>query len=215
MDWSEFFLAHNLDSLRQEAFGNSERERSGGKDIYPESNNVFRAFEITLFDSVRVVIIGQDPYHAHGQAMGLAFSVPDDIRIPPSLRNIFREIHAETGNSAPLSGDLTRWANQGVLLLNNTLTVESGKPNSHSDMGWQEFTDGIMSALSQDASGIVFMLWGKSAQQKIPLIDTLKHLVLTAPHPSPLSAHTGFFGCNHFVLCNEYLVRNGKEPIDW
>ena len=184
-------------------------------ECYPPGRLVFNAFAQTPFDQVRVVILGQDPYHEPGQAMGLSFSVPEGVVLPPSLRNIYAEIAAETGTAAATSGDLTRWARQGVLLLNATLTVRRGYAASHQGHGWETFTDAAIHRLAERREHLVFMLWGSYARQKAALIDGRRHLVLTSPHPSPLSAHRGFFGNNHFRLCNEYLTSHGAQPIDW
>lgn len=183
--------------------------------VYPPPARIFSAFDTTPFDLVKVVIIGQDPYHGPGQANGLCFSVNPGIDIPPSLRNIFKEIHDETGAPIPDNGDLTRWASQGVLLLNASLTVREHAPKSHAGIGWETFTDAAVHALASQRSGIVFMLWGSDAIRKGAFIDRGRHLVLTSPHPSPLSAHRGFFGNLHFVSANEYLRANGKTPIVW
>ncbi|VFQ43228.1 uracil-DNA glycosylase [Desulfoluna butyratoxydans] len=184
--------------------------------VFPAEENVFRALSLTPFDQVKVVILGQDPYHGKGQADGLAFSVPDGVRIPPSLRNIFKEVARDTGR--PLdeaSSDLSRWARQGVLLLNAVLTVEEGKAASHANLGWKGITDGLVHALSAGRSGLVFMLWGGYARGKKHLIDEAKHRILEAPHPSPLSAHRGFMGCGHFSEANRFLAQQGKTPVSW
>ncbi|MDR0907356.1 MAG: uracil-DNA glycosylase [Rikenellaceae bacterium] len=186
-----------------------------GEAIYPAAKNVFRAFEQCSLYDLRVVIIGQDPYHGPGQANGLCFSVADGVAHPPSLRNIFKEISSDIGTPVPLSGNLDRWAEQGVLLLNSTLTVRSGQPNSHSAAGWQTFTDAVVTALNDTREQIVYMLWGGFAQRKGQIVDTLRNCVLTAAHPSPLSAHSGFFGCRHFSQANQYLESIGKTPIQW
>lgn len=185
------------------------------KILYPHPDDIFRAFCTTPFSDVSVVILGQDPYHGPHQAHGLSFSVPEGIKIPPSLQNIFKEIEADSGKTIPLNGNLDRWAKQGVLLLNATLTVEAGKAGSHQNKGWEIFTDTVIQTLSQKSSGIVFLLWGSFAQKKQAMIDHTKHCVLTAPHPSPLSAYRGFFGCRHFSQTNEYLHQQGKKQIDW
>lgn len=183
--------------------------------IYPPGSKIFAAFDSCPFDDVKVVILGQDPYHGPGQANGLCFSVNPGIDIPPSLQNIFKEIHADTGAPIPADGDLTRWARQGVLLLNATLTVEAHQAGSHQGKGWETFTDHAIEALSRDRDNLVFILWGSYAKSKAPLIDKSRHLVLTSPHPSPLSAHRGFFGNHHFSLANDYLSRHGKTPVMW
>lgn len=183
---------------------------------YPKGANIFAAFDHTPFDKVKVVIIGQDPYHEPGQAMGLCFSVPDGIAVPPSLVNIIKEINSDLGTNIPLTcGNLTGWADQGVLLLNATLTVRAHQAGSHQRHGWEQFTDAAISELSARRSGIVFLLWGSYAIAKAQLIDRSKHHVLTAPHPSPLSAYRGFFGCRHFSTTNTILANQGQLPIDW
>ena len=183
---------------------------------YPPGSLIFNAFDSTPFDKVRVVILGQDPYHEPGQAMGLCFSVPQGIAVPPSLVNIIKEINADLGlDISATKGDLSGWAEQGVLLLNATLTVRAHQAGSHQHRGWEEFTDAAITALSERRQGIVFLLWGSYAIAKRKLIDTARHHVLTAPHPSPLSAYRGFFGCRHFSAANALLVQQGKQPIDW
>lgn len=184
--------------------------------VYPHPKNIFRAFDLCPFEKVKVVILGQDPYHGEKQANGLAFAVDEETRVPPSLQNIFKEIENDLGK--PLvhtDGDLSRWAEQGVLLLNATLTVRAHAAGSHQEKGWEQFTDAAIRALSQERAGLVFMLWGNYAKAKGAHIDRSKHLVLEAPHPSPFSAASGFFGCKHFSKANEYLMRNGQTPIDW
>src|SRR5690606_9691094 len=184
--------------------------------VFPPNKMIFNAFEHTPFERTKVVILGQDPYHNVGQAHGLSFSVPRGIDIPPSLRNMYKELSTDIPSFvAPSHGDLSAWADQGVLLLNATLTVRAHTPASHQGKGWETFTDRAIGALSGQRSGIVFMLWGRFAKQKAALIDGGKHLVLTAAHPSPLSAYNGFFGCRHFSRANEYLVAQGEAPIDW
>ena len=190
------------------------KEKSEGKTIYPPGPAIFRAFELTPIDKVKVVILGQDPYHGAGQAMGLSFSVPDNIQAPPSLTNIFKEIQEDLGITMSGRPNLEKWARQGVLLLNASLTVEAGRPNSHSGIGWTEFTDAVIRYLSDNCTGIVFLLWGNYARNKKYLIDTEKHHVLEAAHPSPL-ARGAFFGCRHFSKTNGILVSEGKTPIDW
>lgn len=185
------------------------------KSIFPPASKIFAAFDACPADNVKVVILGQDPYHDVGQANGLCFSVNPGIQQPPSLINIFKEIHDDIGKEIPSSGDLSHWAKQGVLLLNATLTVEAHKAGSHQGKGWEEFTDEVIMRLAQDKSGLVFLLWGSYAIKKGAFIDRTKHLVLTSPHPSPLSAYRGFFGNKHFSRTNEYLISKGKEPINW
>ena len=183
---------------------------------YPPGSLIFNAFDSTPFDRVKVVILGQDPYHEPGQAMGLCFSVPQGIQVPPSLVNIITEINSDLGTAIPKNcGDLSGWAAQGVLLLNATLAVRAHQAGSHQRHGWETFTDAAIHALSQQRTGLVFLLWGSYAIAKKSLIDTTKHLVLTAPHPSPLSAYRGFFGCRHFSQANNYLQQRGQQPIDW
>ena len=185
------------------------------RPIYPQPKHLFNAFDTCPFTDVRIVILGQDPYHGAGQAHGLCFSVPEGKNMPPSLKNIFKEIQDDVGVSIPTHGDLTRWAEQGVFLLNAILTVEAGKPTSHHDIGWEKFTDDVISLLSDSKEHLVFMLWGNYAKQKQEIINKEKHLILTAAHPSPYSASNGFFGCKHFSKANEYLKQHGKEPIIW
>ena len=184
------------------------------RTVYPPKVQVFSAFNTDL-DGVKVVIIGQDPYHGPGQAHGLAFSVCDTVPVPPSLRNMFQEIHTDTGAPIPQSGNLQRWADQGVLLLNNTLTVEAGQAGSHRNKGWETFTDTMIQVLNVEREHLVFLLWGRDARNKKTLIDSSRHLILDAPHPSPLSASYGFFGCRHFSKANTYLQAHGKEAIVW
>ena len=183
--------------------------------VYPPGREIFRSFDCCDFDNVRVVIIGQDPYHGPGQANGLCFSVRDGVRMPRSLVNIFKEIHSDLGKPVPDSGDLTRWANQGVLLLNATLTVRASSPGSHQNRGWETFTDQVIQTISNEKENVVFLLWGSYAQKKGELIDRTKHCVLISPHPSPFSADRGFFGNRHFSKTNEYLRRKGLPEIDW
>lgn len=190
-------------------------EKALKKTIYPPGSMIFNAFAHTPFDKTKVVILGQDPYHGAGQAMGLSFSVPDGVPQPPSLQNIFKELHSDIGMPIPKTGNLTPWAEQGVLLLNASLTVRANEANSHSKIGWTFFTDAVIKKISDKKKGVVFLLWGKFAQEKQVLIDASKHFVLKAAHPSPLSAHNGFFGCKHFSRTNELLVKEGNEPIDW
>jgi uracil-DNA glycosylase len=191
------------------------REEYGSKSIYPHSSLIFNAFEQCPFDKLKAVIIGQDPYHGPGQAHGLCFSVNDGVAFPPSLRNIFEEIKQDTGADVPPSGNLTRWAEQGVLLLNATLTVRAGEAGSHQGKGWETFTDAVIKKVADEKENIVFLLWGAYAQKKAAMIDPTRHKILTAVHPSPLSAYRGFFGCKHFSQANEYLKEKGKEEIRW
>ncbi|GAC1592588.1 MAG: uracil-DNA glycosylase [Ginsengibacter sp.] len=190
-------------------------EKAAGKTIYPPGSLIFNAFNKSDFNNTRVIILGQDPYHNKGQAHGLSFSVPDGVKKPPSLVNIFKELETDLGLKPPSSGNLEPWAKQGVLLLNAALTVRENEPGSHSKIGWLEFTDAIIKKLSLEKKGLVFILWGKFAQDKQVLIDETKHHILKAAHPSPFSADKGFFGCRHFSKTNEYLVKEGLPPIDW
>jgi uracil-DNA glycosylase len=183
--------------------------------VYPAARNIFRAFDRCPFDSVRVVVIGQDPYHGEGQANGLCFSVDEGVDLPPSLRNIFQEVSSDTGVAAPRSGNLDRWAEQGVLLLNAVLTVRAHEAASHAGMGWERFTDAVVRAVAERRRGVVYMLWGSYAQRKASFVDPAENLVLRAVHPSPLSAYRGFMGCRHFSQANAYLESTGREPIAW
>ncbi len=189
-------------------------EYLSGKTIYPRARDIFNAFNLCPFDKVKVVIIGQDPYHEPGQAHGLCFSVPSGITPPPSLINIYREIENDLGRPSSTHGDLTHWANQGVLLLNSTLTVIAHLAASHAGHGWEQFTDAVISAVAKKEH-VVYMLWGSYAQKKASLVDGSKNLVLKSVHPSPLSAYRGFFGCKHFSQANDYLIKTGQTPIDW
>lgn len=190
-------------------------EKAAGKTIYPPGSLIFNAFRLTSFNDVKVVIIGQDPYHGPGQAMGLSFSVPKGVTTPPSLINIYKELKQDIGLTIPSHGDLSHWATQGVLLLNASLSVRANEPNSHAQIGWHDFTNAVIRKISEEKEGVVFLLWGKFAQDKQDLIDGVKHHVLKAAHPSPFSADKGFFGCRHFSKANEYLSKNGRDPIDW
>lgn len=191
-------------------------EMENGIVIYPPSKQIFNAFNLTPFDKVKVVILGQDPYHSKGQAHGLSFSVPDSITPPPSLVNIFKEIESDLGvKISKTNGNLESWAKQGALLLNTILTVRANSPASHRDLGWEKLTDSAIKALSDKREHLVFLLWGKFAQEKESLIDIGKHLVLKAPHPSPFSANSGFLGCKHFSKTNDYLLKTGQKPIGW
>ncbi len=191
-------------------------EKVLGKKIYPPGKLIFNAFEQTPFDEVRVVILGQDPYHGEGQAHGLSFSVPAGIKPPPSLVNIFKEIQQDLGiEMPPQYGNLLKWARQGVLLLNAALTVRAGEPFSHAKYGWAEFTDEVIKKISDERTNVIFLLWGKFAQEKQALIDETKHFILKAAHPSPFSADKGFFGCKHFSKTNQLLMQQGLQPIDW
>ncbi len=184
-------------------------------EVFPAGGNIFRAFDKCPLDRLKVVIIGQDPYHGPGQANGLCFSVNEGIAFPPSLQNIFKEVHADTGADIPLSGNLDRWAEQGVLLLNAVLTVRAHQAASHAGRGWEQFTDAVVRAIAERKEGVVYMLWGSYAQKKGAIADPGRNLILRAVHPSPLSAYRGFFGCKHFSQANDYLRSIGKEPIEW
>lgn len=190
-------------------------KESTGNTIYPSEQLIFSAFDYCPFYSTKVVIIGQDPYHGAGQANGLCFSVNEGIAVPPSLRNIFKEIENDIGKKAPLSGNLKRWAAQGVLMLNATFTVKANSPGSHQQQGWETFTDAVISQLSANREKLVFLLWGAYAVKKGAIIDTQKHLILTAAHPSPFAAYRGFFGCGHFSKTNAYLRQHGMQEVDW
>lgn len=209
---AEFLLSPKMDALRDFLL----QEKQQNKVIYPPSSLIFNALNTTPLNQVKVVIIGQDPYHGPNQAHGLSFSVQRGVALPPSLRNIFHELHTDLGVPIPRHGDLTHWAEQGVLLLNSVLTVEAGQPTSHQKQGWEDFTDHVIDVLNQQREHIVFILWGAYAQRKGQRIDPNKHLILKAAHPSPLAANRGgFFGCKVFSKSNNYLKQNGIEPIDW
>jgi len=185
-------------------------------DVWPKGNNIFKAFDACPFEQLKVVILGQDPYPTPGHAHGLCFSVPSTVKpIPKSLNNIFKEIKSDIGTEFPPDGNLERWAEQGILLLNTSLTVRAGEPNSHKDFGWEKFTDAVIRSISSNKTGVVFLLWGSNAIQKSALVDLNKHFVLTSVHPSPLSAHRGFLGCKHFSKTNEILISQNKTPIRW
>jgi uracil-DNA glycosylase len=190
-------------------------QKSAGQTVYPEEGDIYNALKLTPLSRVKIVILGQDPYHGAGQAHGLAFSVREGVKLPPSLKNIYKEIESEYGRKMPATGDLTGWAEQGVLLLNATLTVLEGAAGSHQKQGWEQFTDAIVHKVAALEKPVVFMLWGSHAQKKASFVDREKHLVLETVHPSPLSAHRGFFGCGHFKKANDYLEANGVEPVDW
>jgi uracil-DNA glycosylase len=208
-----------LEEIASDSFGELKsfllEERGNNKTLYPPGPLIFSAFDHTPFDQVKVVLLGQDPYHGPGQAHGLSFSVPEGVPLPPSLLNIYKELQLEFGWPISRKGNLKKWADQGVLLLNATLTVRANDPGSHQKKGWEEFTDGVIRKLSAQKSGLVFLLWGRYAQAKVPLIDSSKHYILEAAHPSPFSAARGFFGCGHFKKTNELLLSQGLQPIDW
>jgi uracil-DNA glycosylase len=213
------WLAHLRDQFEQpymKALGEFLRaEKGAGKRIFPAGSELFSAFDHTPLKRVKIVILGQDPYHGEGQAHGLCFSVRPGVAVPPSLQNIYKEIHNELGLPVPAHGDLTSWADQGVLLLNSVLSVESAQAASHRGQGWETFTDRVIEVINREREGVVFLLWGSYAQKKGAIIDRNRHCVLQAPHPSPLSAHRGFFGCGHFVAANDYLQARGERPIEW
>ncbi len=213
------WFAHLGDEFREEYMQNLsnylDAQKSQGKVIYPESEHLFAALNTTPLSSVRVVILGQDPYHGPNQAHGLSFSVMPGVKVPPSLRNIYKELEADLACTVPSNGHLQAWADQGVLLLNAVLSVEQANAGSHQGKGWERFTDKVIELVNSECSNVVFLLWGAYAQKKGAPIDSNKHLVLKAPHPSPLSAHRGFLGCGHFSKTNEYLRANGGQPIDW
>ena len=212
--WREV-LQPEFDKPYFELLTNFVRQAYRTTQCFPPAGQIFRAFDLCPFEQVRVVIIGQDPYHDVNQAHGLCFSVQDGVRVPPSLENIYKELHRDLGKPIPTSGNLTHWAEQGVLLLNATLTVEAHHAGSHQGKGWEELTDAAIQALNDRRSNIVFMLWGSYAQRKGQFIDRRRHLVLTAVHPSPLSAYRGFIGCGHFSQANTYLQQHGQTPINW
>lgn len=216
-------IGNQWDEVLHEDFGNEsfakleqflEQEYASGA-VYPPREDLFNALKYTDYPDVKVVILGQDPYHAPNQAHGLAFSVQKGVAVPPSLQNIYKELQSELSCTIPSHGNLMEWAKQGVLLLNTVLSVRDGEPNSHKNMGWEALTDSIICHLSQREEPMAFLLWGANARRKLPLIQNMNHLVLAAPHPSPLSAYQGFFGCGHFARVNEFLVSAGETPIDW
>jgi uracil-DNA glycosylase len=215
ISWHDVIGKEKEQSYFKEALAHSLYERKQGKTIYPPKELVFNAFELTCFSNLKVVILGQDPYHGPNQAHGLSFSVMKGVRQPPSLKNIFKELVSDINFDIPNHGDLSDWAKQGVFLLNTVLTVEQAKAHSHANKGWEIFTDNVIRSISDHHKNIVFMLWGAPAQRKTQLIDQSKHLILKSPHPSPLSAHRGFLGCRHFSQCNEYLRENKIDEINW
>jgi uracil-DNA glycosylase len=213
--WKKILHAEFSKSYFENVAAFLKTEKMQDKIIYPPGSLIFNAFEKTPFTKLKVLLLGQDPYHGKGQAMGLSFSVPKGVRPPPSLVNIFKELHDDVGVPTPSTGDLTPWAEQGVMLLNAALTVRAGEPNSHAKIGWHQFTDAVIKKVSDEAEGIIFLLWGAFAHQKQELIDQTKHHVLKAAHPSPYSADKGFFGCKHFSKTNEFLIQQKQDPIDW
>lgn len=213
--WKSALKAEFAKPYFEQAAIHVKTEKSQGKTIYPPGSMIFNAFNHTPFDKVKVVILGQDPYHGPNQAHGLCFSVQPGIAPPPSLLNIFKELQDDIGIPIPSHGNLTHWAEQGVFLLNASLTVRAGEPMSHAKIGWAPFTDAVIKTISDKKEHVVFLLWGKFAQEKSVLINQAKHLILRAAHPSPLSAYAGFLGCKHFSKTNEYLVKHGIDPVDW
>lgn len=210
------YLSPEFDSIYFKSLEKFLEKEYFEKSVYPLKKNIFNAFNASSFSNTKVIIIGQDPYHQTGQAHGLSFSVEKDIKLPPSLKNIFKEIEDDLGTPTKLSnGNLLPWATQGVLLLNSILTVEDSHPMSHQNKGWEIFTDRVIEVLGAEKENLVFILWGKPAELKAKNVDGKRHLILTAPHPSPLSSYRGFFGCKHFSVCNDYLLRTGQSPIDW
>ena len=216
MPWQQLLGQEKQQPYFIETLAQVEQARLAGQVIYPPQADVFNAFKLTELENLKVVILGQDPYHGPNQAHGLAFSVRQGVRVPPSLQNMYKELALEYPDfQIPQHGCLESWANQGVMLLNTVLTVVATQPNSHRHLGWEQFTDKVIAQISSHCSGIVFLLWGSHAQKKGRLIDRQRHFVLQAPHPSPLSAHRGFLGCGHFKQANELLVKQGKPPINW
>lgn len=213
-DWKEILSAEFSKPYFEELVAFVKQEYASGM-VYPAGRNIFRAFDKCPFERLKVVIIGQDPYHGEGQANGLCFSVNEGVPFPPSLQNILKEVFDDVGKPVPASGELDRWAEQGVLLLNSVLTVRAQSAASHAGRGWEQFTDAVVRAIAERKQGVVYMLWGNYAQRKGAIADPTKNLILKAVHPSPLSAYRGFFGCRHFSATNAYLVSQGKEPIEW
>ncbi|MBR5197690.1 MAG: uracil-DNA glycosylase [Alistipes sp.] len=213
-DWKEILSEEFSKPYFEELVAFVKQEYASGL-VYPAGRNIFRAFDKCPFERLKVVIIGQDPYHGEGQANGLCFSVNEGVPFPPSLQNILKEVFDDVGKPVPASGELDRWAEQGVLLLNSVLTVRAQSAASHAGRGWEQFTDAVVRAIAERKQGVVYMLWGNYAQRKGAIADPTKNLILKAVHPSPLSAYRGFFGCRHFSATNAYLVSQGKEPIEW
>lgn len=213
--WLDYLQGEFEQPYMQELRAFLKAEQESGHCVYPRGSEIFNALNTTAFGDIRVVILGQDPYHGAGQAHGLSFSVRKGVPLPPSLRNIYKELEAEYGQTMPRTGDLTSWARQGVLLLNATLTVRQSEAGSHQNKGWERFTDTVIRLVNDHHDHVVFMLWGSYAQKKGTFIDRKRHLVLQAPHPSPLSAHRGFLGCGHFRQTNDYLTSTGRQPVNW
>lgn len=214
MQWNDILSKEIVKPYYKELYNFIQKEYEKNT-VYPPKDKLLNALSLTPFDDIKCVILGQDPYHGYNQAMGLAFSVPYGVEIPPSLQNIYKEIQSEFNYKMSDDGNLTKWAKQGVLLLNSVLTVQAGKPASHQGKGWETYTDAILKAVNKKKEPVVYFLWGSFAKSKKTLLNNPNHLILEAPHPSPLSAYRGFFGCNHFKKCNEYLTTNGVKPIDW
>lgn len=215
LSWSDALAAEKQADYFKSVIAFVEQQRQRGVIVYPPRDRIFQAFKETALENVKVVILGQDPYHGPNQANGLCFSVHPGIPFPPSLLNIFKELHSDMGVPMPTHGDLSHWAQQGVLLLNTVLSVAAGTPQSHQGQGWERFTDKVISLVNEHCPHVVFLLWGNPAKTKLPMIDQRKHTVLTSVHPSPLSAHRGFFGCRHFSQTNQALIKHGQTPIDW
>lgn len=215
MTWADILASEKQQPYFKSILQLIQQERDAGKEIYPANTEIFAAFKETPFNEVKVVILGQDPYHGPGQAHGLSFSVKPGIALPPSLKNIYKELHNDLSIPIPAHGCLTKWAKQGVLLLNTSLSVERGKPQSHAGIGWTRFTDTVIQKLNDYSESLVFLLWGAHAQNKRYLITNTKHLILTAAHPSPFSVHRGFFGCRHFSKANDFLRTKGRGSINW
>ena len=214
--WQQLIEQERQQPYLQQTLAFVEQERAAGKVIYPPAADVFNAFKLTPLDEVKVVILGQDPYHGPNQAHGLCFSVLPGVKVPPSLRNIYKELTTDIeGFIAPEHGYLSSWSKQGVLMINTVLTVEAGNAHSHAKLGWETFTDKVIQTVNEQCQGVVFLLWGSHAQKKGAMIDTQRHHILTAAHPSPLSAYRGFYGCQHFSKANALLAAQGKKPIDW
>ncbi len=212
---SDWLKALDIGDALDSIFSYLAAQKQAGKQIYPPHSKIFSGFNLTLPESVKVVILGQDPYHGAGQAHGLSFSVPRGVAIPPSLRNIYKELASDLGIVPAVHGHLGHWSKQGVLLLNSVLSVEAGRAASHRDIGWEPFTDRVVETIAKRTKPVVFMLWGRDAQRKGRAIDSIRHLVLKAPHPSPLSAYRGFLGCQHFSQANAFLQQSGQTPINW
>jgi uracil-DNA glycosylase len=216
MNWQDFLLLEEKKAYYQTLFNFLKNEKNSGKEIYPCEALYFNALHLSPLEKIKVVILGQDPYHGEGQAHGLSFSVPDGVKVPPSLRNIYKElVHSIDGFQAPISGNLTHWAEQGVLLLNSVLTVEKSNAGSHAKQGWEIFTDNVIKQLNESKTDIIFLLWGSYAHKKGLFIDEKKHIILKSTHPSPLSAYRGFLGCGHFKEVNEILTKLDKTKINW